>query len=240
MLLGRAAGMGMGDRTVLALSGVFSNGVGIGIPFITYAFGEEGLVPLLMIIALHSLLMLTLASFLLEVAGQGSRGGLLIVRLGSAILTMLKHPIIPAIFLGLIWSEVTGRVPGLGTPVVIDQILKALAAAAPPCGLIMAGASLAHVGVKEHWQTAALASSLKLALLPLIVWTIGRYVFPLDPLWLTVATLNSALPAGANVYLVAHLYRTGVGLATNVVVISTGASVITLSVALMLLGVDAR
>lgn len=240
--VGRLLGMPAGDRIVFALSGTFSNGVGIGIPFITYAFGEAGLVPLLMIIALHSLLMLTLASFLLEIAGQsaGRGSGLLIVRLGSAIVTMLKHPIIPAIFLGLIWSEVTGRVPGLGTPVVVDQILKALAAAAPPCGLIMAGASLAHVGIKEHWQTAALASSLKLALLPVIVWTIGRYVFPLDPLWLTVATLNSALPAGANVYLVAQLYRTGVGLATNVVVISTGASVVSLSIALLLLGVQAR
>ena len=240
--VGRLLGMPAGDRIVFALSGTFSNGVGIGIPFITYAFGEAGLVPLLMIIALHSLLMLTLASFLLEIAGQsaGRGSGLLIARLGSAILTMLKHPIIPAIFLGLIWSEVIGRVPGFGTPVVVDQILKALAVAAPPCGLIMAGASLAHVGVKEHWQTAALASSLKLAVLPLIVWTIGRYVFPLDPLWLTVATLNSALPAGANVYLVAQLYRTGVGLATNVVVISTGASVFSLSIALLLLGVQGR
>jgi len=56
----------------------------------------------------------------------------------------------------------------------------------------------------------------------------------------TVATLNAALPAGANVYLVAQLYRTGVGLATNAVVISTGASIFTLSAALLLLGVQAR
>ena len=55
-----------------------------------------------------------------------------------------------------------------------------------------------------------------------------------------MATLNAALPAGANVYLVAQLYRTGVGLATNAVVISTAASVFTLSVALLLLGVQAR
>jgi predicted permease len=73
-----------------------------------------------------------------------------------------------------------------------------------------------------------------------MVWAVGRYLFALDPLWLTVATLNAALPAGANVYLVAQLYRTGVGLATNAVVISTGASVFTLSVVLLLLGVQTR
>ena len=74
-------------------------------------------------------------------------------------------------------------------------------------------------------------------MLPVLVWLSGRYLFTLDPLWLTVATLNAALPSGANVYLVAQLYRTGVGLATNAVVLSTGASIATLSIALLLLGV---
>ena len=240
LLLGRAMGMRLGERAVLALSGTFSNGVGIGIPFISYAFGEKGLVPLLMIISLNSLILLTLSSFVLEIGAQGGARGRLLGKLGGAVLMMLKHPVIPSIFAGLIWSELTAFVPGLATPVVIDRVLQALAVAAPPCGLIMAGASLAHVGLKEHWQTAAIATFFKLAILPLMVWAAGRYLFTLDPLWLTVATLNAALPAGANVYMVAQLYRTGVGLATNAVVISTTASVFTLSVVLLLLGVQAR
>jgi predicted permease len=238
MPLGRALGMRMGDRAVFALSGTFSNGVGIGIPFISYAFGEAGLVPLLMIISLNSLILLTLSSFLMEFDAQGGTRGRLLGKLGGAVVTMLKHPVIPSIFAGLAWSELTALVPGLATPVAIDRILQALATAAPPCGLIMAGASLAHVGLKEHWQGAAIATFFKLAILPLMVWTAGHYLFTLDPLWLTVATLNAALPAGANVYMVAQLYRTGVGLATNAVVISTGASVFTLSIVLLLLGVQ--
>jgi predicted permease len=232
--------MRFGDRAVFALSGTFANGVGIGIPFISYAFGEAGLVPLLMIISVNSLVMLTLTSFLLEVGAQGGVRGRLLAKLGGAALMMLKHPVIPSIFAGLAWAELTSLVPGLATPVVIDRVLQALALAAPPCGLIMAGASLAHVGIKEHWQTAALATVVKLAVMPLLVWSAGRYLFTLDPLWLTVATLNAAMPAGANVYLIAQLYRTGVGLATNAVVISTGGSVLTLSLTLLLLGVQAR
>ncbi len=81
---------------------------------------------------------------------------------------------------------------------------------------------------------------MKLVALPLIVWLAGRYLFTLDPLWLMVATINSAMPAGANVYLVAQLYNRGVGLATNAVVISTGFSILTLSVVLLLLGVQTR
>lgn len=238
--LGRALGMRFGDRAVFALSGTFSNGVGIGIPFISYAFGEAGLVPLLMIISINSLVMLTMVSFLLEIGQQGGVRGRLLAKLGGAALMMMKHPVIPSIFAGLAWGELTNLVPGLATPVVVDRVLQALALAAPPCGLIMAGASLAHVGIKEHWQTAAIATVAKLGVMPLLVWAVGRYVFTLDPLWLTVATLNAAMPAGANVYLVAQLYRTGVGLATNAVVISTGGSVITLSLTLLLLGVQAR
>jgi malonate transporter len=241
LLLGRALGMRLGDQTVFALSGTFSNGVGIGIPFITYAFGEAGLVPLLMIISINSLVMLTLSSFLLEIgSGSGSGGGRLLAKLGGAALMMMKHPIIPSTFAGLAWAELTAWVPGLAIPVVIDRVLQALALAAPPCGLIMAGASLAHVGIKEHWQPAAVATAMKLAVMPLMVWAAGRYLFTLDPLWLTVATLNAAMPAGANVYLVAQLYRTGVGLATNAVVISTAVSIFTLSATLLLLGVQAR
>ena len=240
MGLGRLQGLGLGDRAMLALSGVFSNGVGIGIPFITFAFGEKGLVPLLMIISVHSLFLLTFSSFLMEVDAKAGGRDRLAAKLGGAALSMVKHPVIPAIFAGLAWGELTRLVPGLATPAVIDRILQALAAAAPPCGLIMVGASLAHVGLKGHWQSAALATVFKLALLPVLVWTFGRYVFPLDPLWLMVATLNAALPAGANVYLVAQMYGVGVARATNAVVISTAASVFTLSVALLLLGVEAR
>jgi predicted permease len=228
--LGRAMGMPSADRTVFALAGTFSNGVGIGIPFISYAFGEAGLVPLLMIISVNSLVMLTLSSFLLEISSQGARGRLL-TKLGSAVIRMLKHPVIPPIFAGLLWAELTAFVPGLALPTVIDRVLQALSAAAPPCGLIMAGASLAHVGLKEHWQPAVIASALKLIVMPLMTWLAGRYLFSLDPLWLTVAILNAAMPAGANVYLIAQLYRTGVGLATNAVVISTAASAVTLSIA---------
>ncbi|MBS0541302.1 MAG: AEC family transporter, partial [Proteobacteria bacterium] len=205
----------------------------------SYAFGEPGLVPLLMVISINSLVLLTLSSFLMEIGQQGGARTGLLRKLGRAAFAMVKHPVIPPIFAGLVWSEVMAHVPGLATPAVLDRVLQTLAVAAPPCGLIMAGASLAHVGLKGHWQLACLTSAIKLVLLPVLVWCAGRYLFTLDPLWLTVVTLNAALPAGANVYLIAQLYRTGVGLATNAVVMSTGASIFTLSAALLLLGVQA-
>jgi len=240
MRLGRLMGMRVGEQAVFALSATFSNTSGIGIPFISYAYGDAGLVPLMMIISINSLILLTLSSFLMEMGLHGSGQGRLLAKLGGAVLAMLKHPVIPPIFAGLVWSEIMALIPGLAMPAVIDRVLEGLASAAPSCGLILAGASLAHVGLKEHWQPAAISAAFKLAVLPVMVWVAGRYLFSLDPLWLAVATLNAALPAGSNVYLVARLYKTGDGLATNAVVISTGASIVTLSAALLLLGVQAR
>ena len=87
MAFGRALAMRLGDRTIFALSSTFSNGVGIGIPFISYAFGPPGLVPLLMIISLNSLILLTLSSFLMEMETQGHQRDLL-RKLGGAALRM--------------------------------------------------------------------------------------------------------------------------------------------------------
>jgi predicted permease len=239
MRLGRAMGMRLGEQSVFALSATFSNTSGIGIPFISYAYGDAGLVPLMMIVSINALILLTLSSFLMEMGSHGSGQGRLLVKLGGAVLAMLKHPVLPPIFAGLVWSEAMALIPGLAMPAAIDGVLEGLAVAAPPCALILAGASLAHVGLKEHWQSAAISAFFKLVLLPAMVWVAGRYVFSLDPLWLAVATLSAALPAGSNVYLVARLYRTADGLATNAVVFSTAGSIFTLSAILVLLGVHA-
>jgi predicted permease len=71
--------------------------------------------------------------------------------------------------------------------------------------------------------------------LPVAVCVLGRSVFRLEPLRLTIAVLDATMPAGANVYMIAQRYNVGIGRATNAVVLSTVASVLTVSVALALL-----
>ncbi|MBV9835282.1 MAG: AEC family transporter [Alphaproteobacteria bacterium] len=234
MLIGRfVLGMRLADQAILALSGSFSNGVGLGIPLVSLAFGEDGLVPLLMIISVHSLIMLTLACFLIEIDLQDHGG--IARRMGAAMLTMFKHPVLPAIFAGLAWGELTRRIPGLAMPDVLDKALALAAQAAAPMGLITLGASLAHVGFRGHLREGVLTSVAKLLVLPIVVYLAGRYVFRLESLGLTIAVLNASMPAGANVYMIAQRYNVGIGRSTNAVVLSTVASVFTVSVALALL-----
>ena len=53
---------------VLALAGTFSNTVMIGIALINLLFGSRGLVTLLTLVSIHALVLLTLATVVLEVA----------------------------------------------------------------------------------------------------------------------------------------------------------------------------
>ncbi|MDJ0932762.1 hypothetical protein [Breoghania sp.] len=45
---------------------------------------------------------------------------------------------------------------------------------------------------------AVVTSSMKVLLLPAVVWTMATYVFHLPHLWIQVATLTAACPTGVN------------------------------------------
>ena len=62
----------LAEQAMMALGACFSNGVGLGIPLIFATWGRDGLVPLLMIIAVHSAIILSTASVLAELARGGA------------------------------------------------------------------------------------------------------------------------------------------------------------------------
>lgn len=214
-------------RGVLCMSAAFSNTVGLGIPLVTLAYGESGLAPLLMIVAFHSLIVLTLGVFLVEIGlavESGAAGGLG-ARMRDTVVAMLKHPVLLPIAAGLAWGQT-----GLALPGPVDKAMALMAAAAPPCGLIMLGASLAFVRVAGALRDSAVLVAIKLLLFPGIVWLLATHVLDMPPLWQAVAVIAAALPAGANVYLIAQKYGVAVDRATTAVVLSTALSVATLSV----------
>ena len=71
--------------------------------------------------------------------------------------------------------------------------------------------------------------------MPVVIWLAGSHVFLLPPLWLAVAVLGAACPTGVNAYLFAIHFKTGEGLATNSIVLSTLGSIITLPLWLSLI-----
>lgn len=220
------------DRTQEALMGFSasqSNTVLVGIPLILRAYGEEGAVPLFLLIAVHLPIMLTVATLLIE--ASGAEGGFRIVA-RRLVKTILTHPIVLALVAGVVlkWADL----PPSGA---VGSLIDSLAASASPCALVAMGLALYRHGIAGEIRTAAILSALKLVVHPLIVWFLAFHVFPVPPVWAGVAVLFAAMPTGVNAYILANRYGAGEHAISSTVALSTVLAVLTVSFWLVFLGV---
>jgi malonate transporter and related proteins len=204
-----------------------SNTVFLGIPLILQAYGDAGAVPLFLLLAIHLPLMMTAASLMIEAADAGDDG----FRFGSFVKTLATHPILLALFAGVL-----AQLLGVSAPQAVKPILDGLAASASPVALVAMGLALSRYGFSSDPKAAFVSAVLKLVLHPLLVFIFARYVFSLEPVFTGVAVLFAALPSGINGYLLAVRYRTGERFASNAIATSTALSVITVAGWLIVLG----
>lgn len=224
-------GAAVNAAVVQALGAVFANTVMLGIPVVRIAYGDTGLALLLTIVAVHALTFLTLSTLVIEMgavareraaAGRGSWRSAA-ASLGQVVRASLLHPVVLPILAGLAWSAT-----GASLPAPVDTTLSMLGAAAAPLCLVLLGASLARLDLRQGIVTALGLTLLKSALHPLLVWLVGVFVLRVAPLPLAVATVTAALPIGANVYLFAQRYDAQVGEISAAVTLSTLAGALTL------------
>ncbi|MGR7996977.1 MULTISPECIES: AEC family transporter [unclassified Xanthobacter] len=219
-------GRGHQESVIHGFAAGQANTVFVGVPLILRAYGEEGAVPLFLLIAIHLPVMMIAATLLLEGSAGFSRAMLL--RLVKAL---ALNPILIGIYAGAL-----GRVVGIQVGGVPKQIMDMLSASATPCALIALGLSLKHYGIRGDVRPAALISFLKLLGHPFAVLLL-TLIFPMPPVWAGVAVLFAAMPSGINGYLLAQRYGVAVGTATSAVSLSTGLAVITIAFWLYVLGV---
>ncbi len=213
---------------IRAFTASFSNTVLLGIPIVQLAFGQRGLAILLTIVALHALILLTLATVLIEIQQSRASGSASISRIAFQTgRNALIHPVVLPIVLGLLWGTT-----GWHLPEPIDATLKLLGQAGPPASLVLLGASLVAYGVRKQWKVTLLLTAFKLIVLPAIVFSVSRWIFGLSGDVLAVVTLTAALPAGANAYLLAQRYQTAVGEASATIALSTALGALSLSILL--------
>jgi malonate transporter len=226
---------------VLALANTFSNTVMIGIALIGLMYGPEGLVTLFTLVSVHSLVLLTSATVVLELAVAHEQ------RLGTqdevtsaprhpvatvlmAVKNALLHPVPLPIIAGLLFAQT-----GLAIPAVIDKPLELLANAFGPLALVMVGVTLANTRVGEHWRQALALAGVKNLLHPLLVFGLCR-LLGVGGVPMAVMVVASALPIGANVFLFSQRYKVAEELITASVVVSTALALVTLTVVLLLVG----
>jgi predicted permease len=221
------------NATVLALAGIFSNTLMIGVPLIGFAYGQAGQVLLLTLVSVHALVLLTLATLVLEL--QVAREQHLALghsrqlwhTVGQAIGSALLHPVPLPILLGLLYAQT-----GLGLHPVVDKPLQLLGSAFVPMALLLVGITLSQT----HWglnRVKALHLSLvKTVLHPLLMlvvaWALGLRGLPLS-----VMVVVAALPMGANGFLFSQRYRKEEDAVTAAVAVSTLMAMVGISLALV-------
>ena len=226
---------GAGRRAaVLALAATYGNSVMIGIPLVTLAFGDAGLVTLFTLIPVHSLLVLTTATVVMEAvlareqaASAAGAARLWLVGLQALRLAFI-HPVPLPIIVGLVFAQ-----SGWTIPAPLDEAMLWIGRAYGPIALFLVGVSLAGLAIGQNLRAALLMAGIKNVLVPVLAAMLG-WAFGMSGLPLAVMVLTAAMPVGTNSFLFSQRYATAEAITTASVAVSTAASVLSVSLVLAL------
>jgi hypothetical protein len=199
-----------------------ANTVLIGIPLILTAYGDAGKVPIFMLLAIHLPVMMTIATLGIELVAQEKKSAFQILK--NLVLSIVSHPIIIGISLGVLWRFLQFPLSGAGL-----KLIDSLAQTAVPCALFSSGMALKRYGLVGDLRLTTLISVLKLLVHPAIFYVLAKYVFLLPPVWIGTGLLFAASPSGINAYLLANRYGTGIRIASSTIAFSTLLAVFTVS-----------
>ena len=199
------------ETAVGAMASSYANANNIGIPVSLYAVGTAQHVAPVLLVQL-----LVLAPFYLTLLGifAGAR-----ISWKKVLLQPLSNPMIIASALGVVVA-----LTGWQEPDLLQKPIDMLAGGAVPMVLLAFGLSLAGRAPlqKDDGRTETLvATFLKIAGMPAIVWLLGRFVFGLEGQHLLASVIMAALPTAQNVFLFASPYGRGMTVARDVILCTT-------------------
>ncbi|QFT29187.1 Membrane transport protein [Labrenzia sp. THAF82] len=209
------------------ISAAFANTVLVGLPLVAAVYGDEGLVPLLLVISVHLAIMTVAMAIVMERAAAIDSGEPLppLGRLLSgALKSLMKNPIVVTIVLAFFW-----RLTGFDLPEIGQDVLNRIAATALPLALLSLGMSLVQYGMRGNVLPGVLLSVIKILIMPGVVFAVSAFVFQLPPLWTAVATLTAGCPTGINAYIFANRYGTGHAMSANAITMTTLCAIVTTS-----------
>jgi malonate transporter len=212
----------LGHSAIFALDSTFGNITFLGVPLVLSMYGAEG-VNLLVGMIIFTTVMLPLTTILLEVGNHQEGSGY--AKITETLTGFTKNPIIVSVVFGFLW-----RMTGWGLPSPVHVFIDLFAKAAAPIALFCVGTSLPAIswGVS---QEAFSATFIKLIALPALI-AVLCYWLGFRGLDFAVPVFASALPTGANAFLLARGATEHGSSSATTVVIATTLSLITLSLLL--------
>jgi len=213
------------DATIGALASGYVNANNIGLPVSLYVLGDaSSSAP---VILLQLIVLAPIALTVLDVTTSGR------VSVGRILLQPVRNPLIIGSLLGVIVAVTHLRLPA---PVLAP--FQLVGGAAVPVILLTFGMSLHGSRVLAPGtdrRDVLLASSLKLAAMPVVAWLLGQFVWHLHGHRLFVVVVLAALPTAQNVFNYAQRYGVATVLARDTVLITTALSIAVLVVVAALL-----
>lgn len=202
----------VGSVTIGSLASSYVNAGNLGIPLAVYVFGDAALVAPVM---LYQLVVLAPIAFVvLDVVESGRRPSW-----RRVIVQPVRNPVIVASVIGI-----TLAATGASIPEVINAPLVLISNLAVPGALIAFGISLRGAPIPGRGGRAAdlsVAAGLKLIVMPVVAYALGRWVFGMSGVPLLASTMCAALPTAQNVFVYAVRYKAAVPLARDAVATTT-------------------
>ncbi len=216
---------GLPQATIGALSSGYVNANNIGLPVSVYVLGDaSSSAP---VILFQLIVLAPIALTILDVSTSGK------LSVGRILLQPVRNPLIIGSLLGVIVAVTHLQIPA---PVLAPFHL--VGAAAVPVILMNFGMSLHGSRVLAPGtdrKDVILASTLKLAAMPVVAWLLAHFIWHLQGHQLFVVVVLAALPTAQNVFNYAQRYDSGVTLARDTVLITTALSIVALVIIAALL-----
>jgi malate permease and related proteins len=219
-------GVGRALRFERALATGFALSVGLlntgnyGLPVSDFAFGKEGLQRAVIFFIVSSVWTNTVGIY---VASRGTG------TTRQALLNVFKAPLLYAMALGFILN-----LTGLGLPVPLQRAVGLLSQATVPFMLIVMGLQLSRTSVRGRAGPLALAVFTRLVIGPLVAVGLAA-LLGTSGLTRQVTLLQAAMPSGVMSGVLATLFGGDAEFVAATILLSTLASMVTLSVLLSFL-----
>jgi len=204
-----------GARDALLLGGILTNAGNLGLPIVTFRWGEVGALVGAVVLAGTSIVSATIGVW---IAGRGHGA---------------RNPLGRLLRVPLVWALVLGlglRLSDVALPVVVGRSVELLGQAAIPCMLVVLGLQLMSLrrGPSADLPLAGLAvtAGLKLLVVPILAWGLA-IALGLPDTTIAVLVVQQAMPTAVFSVVLATEYGRPAHVAAFVVAVTTGLGFLT-------------
>lgn len=217
------------ESGIFGLNAAYPNYGYIGVPLAILALGDRAALPLALILAMDTVVLLVLTGWF-ATPGAGTDGAALGKTLWKALVTVAKNPLLISAVLGLIYAA-----SGVTSPVMLAALLDMISDSAAPVALFALGATVYGQPLKNALGELATISVARLIIHPVLVAALFLLLPGVDPLWIKAALLSACLPVAANVFVLSDHYGGYSGRSASAILMTTILASITVPIALYII-----